>query len=336
MTFLRTPIVRLTAWYVLIIMVISLAFSAIIYRQATEHFRAGLIPQERFFRGYNPRFAPLFDRRVAALLEERYEETVARLRTALVLLNLVVLGAASVSSFFLAKRTLRPIENALAEQKTFTADASHELRTPLAAMKAEIEVALQEPDTSEHTRILASNLEEIGKLERLSSSLLKLARHEDDRRNIAVQPLVFSDVAQEAIRQVTPAAGRKHITIKTDGLGGVVQGDRESFVDLLVILLDNAVKYGNDRSTITIHAAQSRSTFTCTVSDQGKGIPAADLPHLFQRFYRAETSRSKERADGFGLGLSIAKQIVDRHHGSIAIDSVLEKGTTVTLTLPVA
>ncbi len=336
MTLLRSPLVRLTAWYVLIIMVISVAFSASIYRQATVHFRAGLIPQQRFFRGYSPRFAPLFDQRIAALLEERYDDTVTRLRMALVLLNLVVLAGASVASYFLAKRTLRPIEEALAEQKKFTADASHELRTPLAAMKAEIEVALQVPDEKEHARVLSSNLEEIGKLERPSSSLLKLARHEDDRRSLVLEPLDFSDVAARATHRIAPAAERKHITITTDGFSGMVRGDRESLVDLLVLLLDNAVKYSNDGASVALRGAWRHATFTCTVADQGKGIARADLPHIFQRFYRADISRTKEGTDGFGLGLSIAKQIVDRHHGTISVESILGKGTSVTVTLPAA
>lgn len=331
---LRSPVVRLTAWYVLIIMAISITFSAVIYRQTTAQFRAGFLPHDRFFRVMEPRFQPLFEDPVARLLEERYDAVTSRLRVGLVVINLAILGGASLASYFLAKRTLRPIEEALDEQRRFTADASHELRTPLAAMKAEIDVALRADDPKDQRRVLASTVEEVDKLERLSSSLLQLARHEDERRRPMVGSVQLKAVVDEASRRVATLAKQKQMIIESDAVDGTLIGDQASLVELFVILLDNAMKYSPAKSTVQLRATWTKKQLTVTVVDHGVGIPAGALPHVFQRFYRADVARAKAGTNGFGLGLAIAKQIVDRHRGTITIDSEVGQGTTVTVTLP--
>lgn len=329
-----TPVLRLTLWYTLIIMVISVMFSAIIYHTAIRQVRVGLPPRDMFFQQYGSRFAPPFDENIAEWFEERYAAVVRRLRVSLFFLNLFVLGGAGFASYFLAKRTLKPIEEALGEQRKFTADASHELRTPLAAMKTEIEVALHGKNTHDHVKVLSSNLEEIGKLEQLSSSLLTLARHEDDQLRPSFEEVHFTEVVEAACRRVKPVAQQRGIAIEREGIDGTVTGDRERLTDLLAILLDNAVKYSNEKAVVHIDGSWTKKQMTVSVSDEGIGIPGKDLPHVFQRFYRADASRSKRRTSGYGLGLSIAKQIVDQHRGDITIESIVNKGTTVTVTLP--
>lgn len=336
MTSLRSPILRLTFWYVLIIMAISIMFSAIIYRQTIDQFRANFLPRQRFIQTSNPHFAPLYDPGVSSLFTEWYEEVAAGIRIRLLLLNVIVFGFASVASYFLAKRTLRPIEVALDDQRRFTADASHELRTPLAAMKAEIEVALKENNPSEHRRVLGSTLEEVGKLEHLSSSLLHLARHEQEQHEPLTEEVKFSNVLEQTLRRVEPVARRKGITIERQGDDAIIIGDPLRLVDLLVIILDNAIKYSPEQSEIQFATTATKKLLTITVTDQGVGIPATDLPHVFRRFYRADASRSKNNAHGYGLGLAIAKHIVERHHGTIVITSEEGKGTSVVVTLPSA
>jgi signal transduction histidine kinase len=250
------------------------------------------------------------------------------------LINLGIFVGASGASYFLAKRTLRPIENALEEQRRFTADASHELRTPLAAMKTEIEVGLPTADPQEHPRVLRRNLEEIEKLDRLSTGLLTLARHESSAGNLTVAPVEFATVTAEAARRVAAKAKIKNITFKNEHVAGPVKGDYGSLVDLLVIILDNAIKYSPAKSEIGVHGQWTRSQLTLSVTDHGIGIAPADLPHVFRRFYRTDTARTKTGSNGFGLGLAIAKQIVERHHGSISISSTVNHGTTVTLVIP--
>lgn len=336
MTSLRSPILRLTFWYVLIIMAISIMFSAIIYRQTTDQFRASFFPRQRFIQTIDPHFAPLFAPSVSALFAERYEEVAAEIRARLLLLNAIVFGFASVASYFLAKRTLRPIEVALDDQRRFTADASHELRTPLAAMKAEIEVALKDKDVIEHRRVLVSTLEEVGKLEHLSSSLLHLARHEQEQHEPLTEEVKFSNVLEQTLRRVEPVARRKGITIEHHGDDATIIGDPLRLVDLFVIILDNAIKYSPEQSQIQFSTTASKKVLTIGITDRGVGIPAADLPHIFRRFYRADASRSKNTTNGYGLGLAIAKHIIERHHGTIVITSEEGKGTSVIITLPSA
>ncbi|MBI3573010.1 MAG: HAMP domain-containing histidine kinase [Candidatus Kerfeldbacteria bacterium] len=327
-----SPVMRLTVWYVLIIMILSLMFSTIIYQITIRHIQETLPTRPLFFQGLGSNFLPNLDDRWSSIIESRYEQVAARLRWSLVILNGVVLVGSSLASYFLAKRTLRPIEEALDDQRKFTADASHELRTPLTAMKTEIEVALH-GDGKSHIGILKSNLEEIKKLENLSASLLTLARHEDERRHTPLVPIGLASVAESVMKRVGPLAEAKTLNIVQHGLSGELMGDHGSLVDLFVILIDNAIKYSPPKSTVEFRAVAARRHVVVKVADHGQGIEAADLPHVFDRFYRADESRSKKSQDGYGLGLSIAKHIVERHHGTIALASKLGEGTTVTVTL---
>jgi signal transduction histidine kinase len=224
----------------------------------------------------------------------------------------------------------------LRDQRRFTADASHELRTPLAAMKAEIEVALKDTDAAEHKRVLGSTLEEVNKLESLSSSLLHLARHEQEQRESLTEEVSFQKVAKEAIRRIEPVAQKKNITIDQHISDATIIGDPVRLADLLVIILDNAIKYSAEHGQIEFATTSSKKVFTITITDHGAGIPAADLPHVFRRFYRADASRSKSTTSGYGLGLAIAKHIVEHHHGTIVITSQESRGTSVIITLPSA
>lgn len=335
MNFRFSPTWRLTGWYVLIIMVISVMFSTIIYQLTLQQVHLRLPPREHFMREITPRYGLQYDQRIVDLLEDRYRELVVRLRLSLIFLNVVVLAGATVASYFLAKRTLRPIESALADQRHFTADASHELRTPLAAMRAEIEVALKQPDTADHRRVLQSGLEEIAKLEQLSGSLLHLARHEDDRRTPRVEPVDLDGVVAEAVAKIQSKAKQQRMVIERRHVSGHVVGDVQHLTELFVILLDNAIKYSPAGTTIAIQGRRDGQETVVEVIDHGRGINPVDLPHVFKRFYRADGSRTKGETDGFGLGLAIAKQIVERHHGRIAIASTVGHGTTVTVVLPV-
>ena len=178
---------------------------------------------------------------------------------------------------------------------------------------------------------LKSNLEEIGKLERLSSSLLQLARNQDEQHRPLTQTVDIARIAEESVRRVTALADQKKITVERTGFDGSILGDGHHLIELFVIALDNAIKYSPEKSTVMFKARSSQKQLIVTVSDHGVGIPEADLPHVFRRFYRADTSRSKQKTEGYGLGLSIAKEIVDRHRGTIAIRSTVGEGTTVTV-----
>lgn len=334
--FWHRPVWRLTAWYVLIIMAISVMFSTIIYQLTINQVRHSLPGRVSFQTDFGPRFNLPYNQNIIDYFEEQYDAIVTSVRWRLIILNLSVLAVASVASYYLAKRTLRPIEQSLDDQRLFTADASHELRTPLAAMKAEIEVAIKAKDRDEHHRVLQSNLEEVNKLEQLAGSLLHLARHDVHGHAVTYQPVELAVIAAEAISRVAPLAERKKVHLVNDQADGRVLGDQAKLTDLVVILLDNAIKYSHDGGVVTLVTKTEGKHLTLRVIDGGIGISQHDLPHIFKRFYRADQSRSSANVTGFGLGLAIAQQIVERHHGSIAIDSVLGQGTTVTVSLPKA
>src|SRR6266404_215893 len=213
------------------------------------------------------------------------------------------------------------------EQNQFISDASHELRTPIATLRAEMEATLLEKHVGdkEARKLIESNLEELGKLQELANSLLQLAYvHKKNERLSDI--VVLPEVIQSAYKKVAPMAKKKQITFALSTVEGKIKGDKQSLVEVFVNLFDNAIKYSPSKTTVSVSSMLKKHTSIITIADKGIGIASEDLPHIFDRFYRADKSRSQ--ADGHGLGLSIAKNIVTAHNGSIAVESVLKKGAT--------
>ncbi len=332
----RRAILRLTGWYVCILMVLSVGFSTVIYQIANQNIRRGLPPRVRFTQDFEDRFGRTPNDQWAELIEESYRDAMTRLRWSLLVLNLVVLAGGAYVSYLLARRTLRPVEQALEDQRRFASDASHELRTPLAAMKTEIEVALRARDTPSHTAVLRSNLEEINRLEKLSSDLLRLARHDDQPTKPPLVPTSITAITKAAIDRVMDSAKKKEMTIRVEGEAGTILAEPSGLTESLVTILDNAIKYSPARSVVVITSTRDVASVMIAVRDQGVGIPPEDLPHIFERFYRADPSRTKLHTDGHGLGLAIAKAMVERMGGTIRATSDFGHGADVTITLPVS
>ncbi|MHB8842019.1 MAG: sensor histidine kinase [Candidatus Aquicultor sp.] len=344
---------KLTVWYLLSIMVISVLFSLAVFQGATFEINRGLRaqamrdaveqgpPQDMFHHpfGRNPGSSVLVLRGLApggALDNQLYEEARRRVALQLLSFNGAMFVIAGMAGYFLAGRTLRPIENMVDEQKRFVADASHELRTPLTAMRTEVEVALRDKDfdTPYAREVLASNLEEIEKLQQLSDSLLILGRYQNTGSKSSFKDVSVLNVVEAARQNVKALANNKHIEIEGTIDDVTAEADGDSLVKLLTILLDNAIKYSNQDGKIIVRAYPVKNKVAIIVQDFGTGIRASDLPYIFKRFYRAEASRTKTKVEGYGLGLSIAKTIVDMHNGTIDVESVPDKGTTFTITLP--
>ncbi|MCX6806768.1 MAG: HAMP domain-containing sensor histidine kinase [Candidatus Berkelbacteria bacterium] len=335
MTF-KSAYLKLTLFYVLIVMIISISFSLVLYRISSTELGRGLGQQTRFLRELpindRPSFQiPDFEK----IRLEQLEESSNRLRLNLIYFNIFILILSSGISYFLARRTLRPIEEMMDAQNRFTADASHELKTPLTAMRTEIEVSLREKKMSivEARKLLSSNLEEIGKLESLSGALLKLAKYQEDFK-LEFEKVVLTEVITEAYEKVEGLAKEKSIEFKNNFKEIYAKGDKQSLVELFVILLDNAIKYSPKESKISINVEKEKHGAIVKIKDQGIGIKALDLPHIFDRFYRADISRTKEKVDGYGLGLSIAKRIVELHGGTISANSKPGKGSEFIIKLP--
>jgi signal transduction histidine kinase len=338
MHIIQSATFKLTLSYLGIIMVLSLLFSVALYRvsfsQISTNFNRQRVAIERL-----PVPIGLESRRedyIQALSDE-LDNDKHTLLLRLSALNLATLLLGGGLAYWLARRTLAPIQDALEAQGRFTADASHELRTPLTAMRSEIEVALRAKELTPAgaRELLSSNLEEISKLEALSAGLLRLARFENGLDPSIVANVPVRDLFEGAIDRHQAQLAAKHIELDVKTGQETVAGDRASLIELVAILLDNAIKYSPSGSTIKLSGRHAGSATTIAVSDMGVGIKASDLPYIFHRFYRADRSRSKDQVEGYGLGLSIAKRIADIHHGTIAADSTPGKGSTFRIKLPV-
>lgn len=328
----RSATVKLTAWYLLIVMVISLAFSGVVYRVGSGELASGLHRQTQRIYHEFPVFEGSPYLRPGDDLTASRQELLARL----IAFNVGVFIVAGLASYYLARRTLQPIEEAHARQRSFTADVSHELRTPLTSIKMESEVALMDKAAGKQTlrNALSSNIEEADRLDALVNSLLRLSRLEDAQLRTGFGRVEIKKAATEAISKVQASAEKKRVTIKAQLRQMAVQGDYDSLVQLMTILLDNAIKYSPVESTVQLNAQLDDDAVAVSVRDEGIGIEPAALEHVFDRFYRADSSRQKTDTEGFGLGLSIAKMIADLHDGTITLTSRVGTGTTATVTLP--
>jgi heavy metal sensor kinase len=232
--------------------------------------------------------------------------------------------------------TLARLERAVGEMKQFTSSISHELRTPLAVLRGEAEIALMQAGTTEQYRnILASQLEEFEKLTRMINQLLTLARAESGQVQIEHEPVNISAMTQSLAEQLKPVAASKDVAMDWDcEQDVVVLGDCGWLERIILNLVDNAIKFTPPGGHVHLSLARNSHNATLEVRDDGQGIPADALPYIFERFYRADPSRSN-RVDGAGLGLSLVKWAVDQHQGAIHVDSIPDKGTQVTVTLPV-
>jgi two-component system, OmpR family, sensor histidine kinase CiaH len=330
---------KLTLSYLAIIMVLSGLFSYALYResygQLAENADRQRIAVQRLPLPYT-----LEARRTQFLqdLADALADGQRRLVIRLLALNLGTLLVGGAASYALARRTLRPIQESLEAQGRFTADASHELRTPLTVMRSEIEVALREKqlDASEARKLLDSNLEEIAKLESLSAGLLRLARFENGVDSNSLESFPARELFEGAIDRHSKQLAARKIELDMQAGKETVAGDRASLTELVAILLDNAVKYSAAKSKILLRSVASPGAVTLVVQDHGAGINASDIPHIFERFYRADHSRARadEQVGGYGLGLSIAKRIADVHHAKISVESTPGKGTTFRVKLP--
>lgn len=229
------------------------------------------------------------------------------------------------------------LEAAFERQKQFTSDVSHELRTPLAVMRGDMEIALRRTRTAEeYQQVLGSSLEEIIRLSRLVEDLLTLARADSGRTQLRWEPISLDTLCRQMVDYILPLATQRDQALNYEGPEAdvVINGDLNRLKQLLLNLLDNAIKYTDHNGTVTLSLRSTQDRAVIEVRDTGRGIPKEDLPHIFDRFFRRSKSTPDRTATGFGLGLSIVKWIVDSHGGTIEAESELGKGTTFRLKFP--
>jgi signal transduction histidine kinase len=269
--------------------------------------------------------------RISEINGSESDAATARLLLGLVYINILMLIAGGFGSHFLAKRNIEPIKKAHEAQSRFTSDASHELRTPLTVMKTEIEVALNNKNiTNEELKeILSSNLEEVNKLSKLSTMLLDLSQLDNSKLEFNNIDLV--DITNEVIAEFKQHSNRIFITTNCKP---VVYGNETALSNLIKVLIENAIQYSYKKTKIRISISQTNKEATFKIANTGNPISPEKIPFLFDRFYRADESRTKGDYKGYGLGLALAKKIIDLHDGDIYADSDKEK-TTFIFRLPI-
>ena len=242
-----------------------------------------------------------------------------------------------IAGYYLARRSMIPIQSSWEKQQEFVADASHELRTPLAVVKSNAELILRHPDhTVEEESIRVTNIiREVRRMTKLVSSLLTLARSDANQIEIKLGLVSANEVIENIAEQFIPLAEMEGLTLQVELSEQLeLMADKERLHQLLVILLDNAIKYTPPPGQLLITGAKQGSNLVITVEDSGQGIPTEDLPRVFDRFYRGDKARSREKG-GTGLGLSIAKWIVQQHGGKIGVDNKASGGARFSIVLPV-
>ncbi len=266
------------------------------------------------------------------------EPQLKTLRRLLIILfggGVVGLALAAAGGYWLAGRALKPIRATMESQRAFVADASHELRTPLSLIRANAEMMQRHPEATDPASV-EDIIKETDRLAYLVSQLLTLARSDAADAPLEKTPIDVNHLASDITRQMKLLADEKQISVNLHADGAAtVQGDEQRLGELLLILLDNSIKYTDAGGAVDVSVARSNGRVQIAVSDNGVGIPQESLPHVFDRFYRVDKARSRE-IGGSGLGLAIARWIAEKHDGRIAIDSEPGKGTKVTVDLPAA
>lgn len=330
--FFTDPTTRLAMTYVLIIMIMSLAFSGVLYHTSSNEL-ARQLPPDSLFNDFGGNGAPLM---VNHFFEHRIAQGRTDLLIRLLVLNIGTFCMGSLVSYLLARQALRPIEAAMEAQAQFVSDASHELRTPLTAMQTSNEVALRKPKLTlaEATQVIEQNTGDVKKLKELSDNLLSLVQQK--KPHTKLEPVKLQEVASDALTQIVAQATAKDITVHDTMANLVVMSNHASLTQAMLILLDNAVKYSNRSGNIYLETQQNGKSAYVTIRDEGIGIRASDMPHLFRRFYRADNSRSGSERGGYGLGLAIAQQIIQSQNGEISALSTPDEGSSFTIKLPLA
>ncbi len=258
-----------------------------------------------------------------------------QLRDILLALNGAFILIIPTLSWFLAKKTLEPIVIAHEQQKQFVSDASHELKTPLSIMAGKMEVILKKDRTNrDYKQTIISNKEEVSRLTGLVESLLFLARDDQGKYVMQAEAVDLTDIINAVCAQLQHRIKDKNIAIHlrstNDNL--IVSGQEDLLQQLFFNLLDNAIKYTPSLGTVWVTLKKTKQAALVSIRDSGIGIPHPELKKVFDRFYRVDPARSSSK--GYGLGLSIARTVVEKHKGKIEITSVEGKGTTVTVLLP--
>ena len=232
------------------------------------------------------------------------------------------------------------LQHGVEEKQRLVADASHDLRSPLAVMRAELDVSLRGDLTPAARGVLVSVHEEVDRMSRTVDNLLTLAQADEGHLKLLTAPLLLRDRVRATIRALAPAATAKGLALEERealeaGRPDLVDADAQRVDQLLVNLIENAIKYTPSGGAVTVLTWRRDAEVGVTVSDTGPGIPPEDLDHVFDRFFRVDEAR-RRTSGGSGLGLAICREIVEAHGGRIWVESEAGRGSAFSLALPAA
>jgi len=238
-----------------------------------------------------------------------------------------------IVSLYLANWAVKPIKKSWDQQRQFVADASHELKTPLTVILANTDIILShKEDTIVNQLKWIDYIKTEGeRMATLINDLLFLAKIDANNNDTTLSKINFSDIVWNCILPFESIAYEEEKTINTEITPDIfINGDSNKLKQLIFILIDNAVKYSNEKGKIKVILTSTHDKVTLSINNTGEPIPSEKIPHIFDRFYRVDESRARKK-DGYGLGLSIAKSIVEMHNGKISISSSESGGTTFTI-----
>ncbi|MEI6533491.1 MAG: HAMP domain-containing sensor histidine kinase, partial [Candidatus Roizmanbacteria bacterium] len=340
---------KLTFWYFIILMTVSIIFSIVVFislnaelERSARREQQKIVADELKIELPKPLPDPnkLPRELVNPPLNSEIQLTLVNSRNLLLfqllVANCLVLGLSASAGYFLSGKTLKPIEEMIEEQKQFISDASHEFRTPLATLKTALEVTLRMGPIpyDQIRRLLESNLEDVNHLEDLTNKLLVIEQYsrgiEKNNFHIVHIDLLIKDI----VKRLTPKAKIKQIKMSLNTIPLSVNGDNQGLQDMITNCIENAIKYNVQKGKIEIQLSSQNKYAVIQIKDTGIGISDKDIPHIFERFYRADNSRSKKDASGYGLGLHIVSHMVKQHNGIITVSSTINKGSRFIIQLP--
>lgn len=249
--------------------------------------------------------------------------------------GLAVVGILCLLSLLAAKlmsdNAVKPLAEAYRKQKEFVSDASHELKTPLSVLTTYTEILQNQPENKQALLVLK---DECKNMAALVDNLLFLSRLENNEKSPDLQSIILSEIVESVIEKLNTVHSERKFPITFTGGNGIkLKIFSQDLERLLVILLDNALKYTSSDKKITVKADLAAKKVKIMVKDEGIGIKSEDLPHIFERLYRADKGRNRQ-SGGFGLGLALAKNIVKKYQGEITVSSQIGKGSEFTIILP--
>jgi signal transduction histidine kinase len=333
----NTALRRLTIIYVWLAVLVTLTFTIppmIAAERAREKFTIEDLPMAGFTTGegatmmIGPRFKDFVDQR-----DDTYNR---RWRSAVLEINGLMLLLAIGASYFLARRSLEPLNDVLETQEQFAAELAHELKTPLATVLLELESFARGHDNitaaqKKELRLMAQSIRDVGQLTEQTLSLMAVERDEQPLKD---EPCDLAAIAREAAALIEPAAREKSIKLTAPADSSVavtVMGRALQLRQLVTILLDNAIKYTPKSGQVMVTVQATDGQGSLTVKDTGPGIPIDEQAKIFERWYQRDGEQS-----GAGLGLAIARRIAEANGGDLTVESEVDGGASFTLALPLS